>query len=255
LLNPDFLEAHVKLGTQYLQMNEPLWAAKQFNKAAEINDRVIDAYIGLSGAYKASGNSEEALSTLSLAAAIQPNTAFLVSQATALRFCASNPVEFSVSELIGPVIEAHRKERVKSPNDAELHYRVGLLLMSVVRLDEAMESFRQTLRINPTCQRARSKLAVCLHETGRKEQALDQIGAAYALDKNTLDMHYKTAILYSDRVKFASTLLNLQRQMQENLSDMDSTKNVSVVLQNLGLIDRAAAMWDNMAAMSDSARI
>ena len=53
---PDFLEATIKLGTQYLQLGEASLAAKQFNKAVEINDKIVDAYIGLAIAQKLDGN-------------------------------------------------------------------------------------------------------------------------------------------------------------------------------------------------------
>ena len=49
---PDFLEATIKLGTQYLQLGNESLAAMQFNKAVEINDKIVDAYIGLSIAQK-----------------------------------------------------------------------------------------------------------------------------------------------------------------------------------------------------------
>ncbi len=55
-LCPDFLEATIKLGTQYLQLNEHRLAAQQFNKAVEINDSIVDAYIGLAIAQNSAGN-------------------------------------------------------------------------------------------------------------------------------------------------------------------------------------------------------
>ncbi|MHC4708616.1 MAG: tetratricopeptide repeat protein, partial [Planctomycetota bacterium] len=73
-ISPSFLEANIKLGTQYLQIQQEGLAAQQFNRAAEINDEIVDAYIGLAIAQKLAGRGSEALATLSLAAAIQPNS-------------------------------------------------------------------------------------------------------------------------------------------------------------------------------------
>jgi len=95
--------------------------------------------------------------------------------------------------------------------------------------------------------RARTKLILCLYEAGQKEIALDRLTLSDCLDKNTLDLHYKTALLFSHKIKFASSLLNLQRMTETNLASSDSTINVSIVLQNLGLLDRAEALWDNLA--------
>jgi len=35
--------------------------------------------------------------------------------------------------------------------------------------------------------------------------------------------------------------------MQDNFADAYNVPNVAVVLENLGLLDRAAAMWDNLS--------
>ncbi|GAJ00964.1 unnamed protein product, partial [marine sediment metagenome] len=83
---PDFLEATIKLGTQHLQMHTDQLAAQQFNRAVEINDQIVDAYIGLATAQKLAGKTSDALVTLSLATAIQPNSSFLFAETATLQF-------------------------------------------------------------------------------------------------------------------------------------------------------------------------
>ncbi|HEC03535.1 MAG TPA: tetratricopeptide repeat protein, partial [Phycisphaerales bacterium] len=83
---PDLLEATIKLGTQYLQMDQDELAAEQFNRAVEINDKIVDAYLGLASSQKSAGAASEALGTLSLAAAIQPNSSLLFAETASLRF-------------------------------------------------------------------------------------------------------------------------------------------------------------------------
>jgi len=121
-------------------------------------------------------------------------------------------------------------------------------------MSEAIKAFQSTLEINPTYSRARSKLAVCLFETGQKESALEQLIGPDCLDKETLELHYKTALLYCDRLKFASSLLNLDHYMENNFACTDAAVNISIVLQNLGLLDRASTMWDNLCDTAKQAR-
>ena len=59
-----------------------------------------------------------------------------------------------------------------------------------------------------------------------------------------LSLHYRTALLYCDRIKFASSLLNLEHFLENNFAAPEATVNIALVLQNLGLLDRAATMWD-----------
>jgi tetratricopeptide (TPR) repeat protein len=258
-IRPDFLEATIKLGTQYLQMRADQLAAQQFNRAVEINDQIVDAYIGLAIAQKLAGNASDALGTLSLAAAIQPNSSLLLAETATLQFKAgfgANPPFHNAddsADLIDAVIGAHWRQIAHRPQNPELHYRLGVLMMSVGRIDEAIKAFQSALEINPTYTRARSKMAVCLFETDQKEVALEQLIGPDCLDKDTLELHYKVALLYCDRIKFASSLINLERLLENNFACTDATVNISVVLQNLGLLDRAAAMWDNLSDMAAQA--
>ncbi len=254
---PNFLEPIIKLGTQYLQLNDPHSAAKQFNRAVEINDQIVDAYIGLSTAYKLANAISEAISTLSLAAAIQPNSSFLFAETATLQFMERfgqtfpSPDGHDSANLIEVVICAHKNEIASRPQNPDLYYRLGILMMSVARLAEAIQAFHTALEINPTYHRAKSKLAVCLFETNQRESALTQLMAPDYLDKDALTLHYKVAMLYCDRLKFASSLMNLDRLLENNFAHMDATVNISIVLQNLGLLDRVTATWDNL---SDTAR-
>jgi tetratricopeptide (TPR) repeat protein len=259
-ISPDFLEATIKLGTLYLQMQQERLAAQQFNWAAEINDQIVDAYIGLAIAQKLAEKVSDALATLSLAAAIQPNSSLLLAETATLQFrvsfgetLESHNDDDELNELMAAVIQSHQRQLTQRPQNPDLHYRLGVLLMSVGWMCEAIKAFQGALEINPTYSRARSKLAVCLFETGQKEQALEQLIGPDCLYKDTLELYYKTALLYCDRLKFASSLLNLDHYMENNFTCTDSAVNISIVLQNLGLLDRATAMWDNLSDTANQA--
>jgi tetratricopeptide (TPR) repeat protein len=258
---PGFLEATIKLGTHYLQMHAERLAAQQFNRAIEINDQIVDAYLGLAIAQKLAGNVSGALVTLSLAAAIDGNSSLLLAETATLQFktdfiadsasyndeCTIGLIENDSINLIKDVIAAHQQQIANRPQNPDLNYRLGVLMMSIGKMDEAVKLLQTAVELNPTYARARSKLAACLFETGRRQDALEQIIAPDCLDKDTLELHYKVALLYCDSVKFASSLINLNRLLENNFTFADATVNISVVLQNLGLLDRAAAMWDNLS--------
>ncbi len=249
---PDFLEANIKLGTQYLHLNQHQLAAQQFNTAAEINEKIVDAYIGLAIAHSLAEQDSTAKEALSLAVAIEPNTAFLFAETATLQFTATLRQSWNfepsdkLATSLAAVIGAHQKQIKQRPQNPDLHHTLGILLMASKRMDQAAKAFQAALDLNPTHARARNKLAICLFETGQKDIALKQLIGPNCLDKDTLQLHYKTALLYCDKLKFASTLLNLERQMESNFTVSDATVNVSIVLQNLGLVDRATATWDSL---------
>lgn len=255
---PNCLEATIKLGTGYLKMNEIKPAAQQFNRAVEINDQIVEAYIGLAMAQKAAGRESEALSTLGLAAAIQPNSSLLFAQTAVLKF----EDEFGIDSRYGDednanllyrVIEAHRGQISVRPQNPDLYYRLGVLMMGIEKMEEASEAFQAALELNPAYNRAESKLAVCLFMTGKREAALRRINQTRCPDKEILELHYQTALLYCDKIKFASSVMNLQNSIENNFSRADAAVNISLVLQNLGLLDRATVMWDNLSETASEA--
>ncbi len=256
---PDSLEATIRLGTQYLQIHQHQQAARQFNRAVELNDQIVDAYIGLAIAHNLAGNVPEALGTLSLAAAIQPNSSLLFAETATLQFRENLTNDFSSaseihsSDLMEEVISAHRQQIAAKPRNPDLHYRLGVLMMSVGRLSDAVELFQTALEINPTYYRSKSKLAVCLLETDQEERAIGYLNGPEHIDKDSLELHYKTALLYCDKVKFASSLMNLEHYMETNFATADVAVNISIVLQNLELLDRASAMWENLSDTASQA--
>jgi superkiller protein 3 len=250
-LRPGCLEATIKLGTAYLQNNDYQTAAGYFNKAFEINDNIVDAYIGLAVAYKLSKNDNEAVDTLSLAAAIEPNSSLLFAQTAALHLKNTLNYQFDSdlqdnNNLVERVIAAHNDQLHLNPNNPDLYYRLGILMMHAKRVDNAIEAFNNALEINPTFYRARNKLAICLNESGDNNSALEVLAGPDCLDEDTLSLHYKTALLYCDKVKFACSLINLENLLVDNFADSNACPNISIVLQNLGLLDRASCMWESL---------
>jgi len=249
---PDFLEATIKLGTNYLRMHAEQLAAQQFNRAIEINDKIVAAYVGLAAAQNLAGHASEALNTLSLASAIQPNSGFLFAETGKLILKAALEANLIQAPEAGRpldevVIAAHRAHLERFPYNPDLHYRLGILCANANRMSEAAESLQMALTINPTFARAGTKLAVCLFETGRSQEALDLIMPTTHYTPDTLELYYQTALLYCNRIKFASSVINLQHQLETTIGpNLDSTTNISIVLQNLGLSDTVGLMWENL---------
>ena len=249
---PDFLEATIRLGTCFLKMHADQLAAQQFNRAIEVNDKIVEAYTGLAAAQRLAGRSAEAANTLSLASAIQPNSSFLFTETAKLILKAALEANLLPAPPDGQrfeqsVLAAHQHHLAQSPNNPDLHYRLGILHMNGRRIQQASDCFKAALEINPTFSRAATKLAVCLFETGHKEEALDLIMPPHDYDATTLELYYKTALLYGNRIKFASSMINLQHQIEADSSpDLDPATNISIVLQNLGLCDTTGLMWENL---------
>ena len=227
----------------------------------EINDEIIDAYVGLATAQKLADKTRESYGTLSLAAAIAPNSVLLFSNMAALNFRCTSDTDGNSScdtndgvsgDIMKNVVEKYSQQLANHPDNADAYYKYGLLLLQGANLPSASQHFESALEINPTHYRARAKRAICLNEIGKKTEAVKILTAAVSPDSDIFTLHYKTAILFADRGQFLKTAEHLQGSLNQSLTKTAATPNLSVVLQNLGLVDKASAAWDGWDSTADS---
>ena len=226
---------------------------RQFNQAAELNDEIVDAYIGLAAAHQLSGDTGEAGRTLSLAASIQQNSTLLFSESATLHFQSilddghiDTASEDKVIVMINDVIRAHKDQVRHFESRADVHYKYGILMMVENNYDEAIAAFEKTIRLNPIHYRAKNKLCLCLHDSGQIDQAAAILTGSEDLPAVMLEYYYQTAILYCDRPKFAKALRKIQTQLGEPIQNTAIHTNMETILENLGLVDRAFTNWHRM---------
>jgi tetratricopeptide (TPR) repeat protein len=255
--SPDYLEGRIKLGMYYLKSGQDILAAEQFNKAFDINDNIVDAYIGLSIAYHLLKDHSKAIDTLNLASSIQNNSLLLFTETACLHYKTCSGLEDTSfndhNDLINSVIEAHHQQILLSSHNPDLYYRFGILLMNYNRLSDAISAFENTLDINPYFSGALNKLAVCLSQSGNIDEAFYRLVKSISLDNDIVNLHYQTAILYYDLPKFASSIFNLENIFSNNYSSLETTQNISIILQNLAILDKSTVMWDNLLDTSNKA--
>ena len=137
-------------------------AARNFDRAIELNDRILGAYVGMGVAQQAMGQTEEALASFEMAAGIEPNSTLLFSEIARLQLKVSaaqqaraylepsaiaqapqGPPEAKVRDLVDQQIHNVRAVLCEHPHHADLHYRLGLLLRQSGDLSGAIASFHR----------------------------------------------------------------------------------------------------------------
>lgn len=256
---PNSLEAMIKLGTYYLRGRRFSLAAEQFNRAAELNDEIVDAYMGLAISHLEAGDSDEARRTISLAASIQQNSTLLFSEAATLHF--QSIVDDSTPEsagsdkvvvMINDVIRAHQDQVRHLQTRADVHYKYGILMMVENNYREAIKAFQKTIQLNPIHYRAQYKLCLCRFDNGQVDDALAKLAQKQELPSGMLVQYYRTAILYCDRPAFAKALRHVQRQLGQPIQDTEVHTNLETILENLGLVDRAFTSWHRMIETAEN---
>ncbi len=269
-LQPDFLEANVKLGTHHLICGRWDQAADAFHNAAELNDRAMLSYVGLGVAQAASGDVEQAMNSFDLAASIEPNTSLLMTEMARLQLKAAVADEFLKSfetghpgdhsdvsldndDLLHMQIERHAAEVRRKPDHADVRYRYGVLLRAEDRTGEAMEQFRLATEINPSYVQALVKLGVCRQELGQSDEAIETFKRVLDIESEYVDMHYRLGLLYTDRRQFDLAVKEMEAAAQGAPDNTQVRAALALSLQNMGLMDRAAATWRSLWKMHQAA--
>lgn len=257
-IHPTFLEATVKLGTQHLRAGRFADAALSFNQAVELNDRLLTAFVGLGVSQHAARREREADATFDLAAGLAPNSTLLFCETARLQLKCElrrRRLELGTGEyehepesdgLLAESLRRHEQAIVKAPVRADLHYREGLLLRQTGEFDRALDSFRRAATITPGYYKALIKLGVSLRENGRREESLDAFRRALSTEPRDVEVHYQLGLLYSARSYFDIAMDQFEGQARTPEDLRSFQHNLMLALQNIGMVDRAAANWESL---------
>ncbi len=264
-IHPNFLEAVVRLGAHHLRMKRFSDAAGCFARAVEINDNLLVAYVGLGIAQSRLNNPQEAQSSFTMAGSIEPNSTLLFAEMARLHLkCAIEKRQSNLSShpasadqayrdhndnfLLDQQIAAHAQLIPDHPNCADLYYRYGLLLEARNNPDQAIDQFRRALAINPAYLKAQIKLALALQRNKQIAPAHELLDRTVQIDSESIDLHYRLALMYSDHSKFALTV----EQCEQTDQQLDLPANVFLALQNMCLIDPAVVSFNAMRQVTDT---
>ncbi len=261
-INPDYLEATIKIGTNHLRAGRYTEAARWFNRAVELNDRMLTAFVGMGVAQQRLGMNEEALRSFEMAANVEPNSSLLFSESARLylktapaeqvekylstRSMADDPNgpnSDDVTCMLERQIANIRAAIERSPNHADLYYRLGLLLRQTGDVDGATEAYQQAVAINPNYVKAIMKLGLALRDQGKVAAAIDCLKRAVDLDSEPAQIHYELGLLYASRDQFNHAVKQFEQACDASPRNVDFRAHLSLALQNMGLMDRAKASW------------
>ena len=253
-IQPNSLEATIKLGTHYLRYERFSLAAEQFNRAAEINDEILDAYMGLALAQKMGKQEDDVEQTLSLASSIHKNSVLLFTEATMLQFQSvldekgnMNTTSDKTSVSIDDVIRAYQKQIKSHKNRSDVHYKYGILMMGENKLSVAISALKNALSCNPSNYRVLYKLIIGTFDKCQTEKAVEMLSQPDLERASVFEQYYQMTMLYADKNLFAKALKKLSI-----LSAAESYKNAEIrsdledMFETLGVVDRSVVNWDRI---------
>jgi tetratricopeptide (TPR) repeat protein len=157
-------------------------------------------------------------------------------------------------ELLNIQIARHADRVEKQPGYADVHYRYGVLLRAEGRLPEALEQFEKAVSINSTYTQAVIKKGITLQDLGQTDQAIETLTRALELAPEYVDLHYRLGLLYTDGKRFEEAIKHLETADEYAGNNEQIRATLALALQNMGLMDRAAATWRSLSQMHEAAR-
>lgn len=258
--HPNYLEATIKLGTHQLRDGQASAAAQSFARAAELNDRLITAFVGLGVAQSAAGDEAGATATFLLAANLEPNSTLLFSETARLHFRDAlereqgglDPLDMPppAQELLEEALRRHEQALHMRPAQADLHYRHGLLLRQAGEIQRAADAFGRAVAISPHYSKALIKYGITLKELGRDAEAIGAFERAMRLDDRSIELHYQLGLLFAQRNHFDLAVEEFEAAAGPDAGRAAFRDNLALVLQNIGMVDRAQATWRSICALS-----
>jgi tetratricopeptide (TPR) repeat protein len=194
------------------------------------------------------------LETLSLASAIQQNSILLFSESACLQFQSVmddnyeyNPTSDKVIVSINDVIRAYQEQLKRNGCRPDVNYKYGLLMMGENNLPLATSLFQNTLDLNPIYYRAQQKLAICAYDQGHFDKAVKMLRYTESFGATVYEKYYRLSVLYTNKKDFTEAIKRFRMVHSANMSDAVETQvNIEIVLENLGMINRAFANWERL---------
>jgi len=135
-----------------------------------------------------------------------------------------------------------------SPDMAQAHYALALAEQKLGRNAQALASIEQVLRCEPSAA-AHNQKGVLLLEEGDVAGALTSFEAAIALDANDGTAHNNLGyVLFRDRGDYLRGASHIERALELDPENIDAQCNYSMVLVHQGKLEQALALCNRILA-------
>jgi protein O-mannosyl-transferase len=127
----------------------------------------------------------------------------------------------------------------RNPDCWMAHNNLGLLLMNQGHAEEAVEHYRQAIRINPHYTDALNSLGIALAAGGRLEEAADNFRQATRIDPNDFKALNNLGIALAAQGRLDEAIENYYRAIQVNPNYYEAHNNLGATLAAKGRFDEA----------------
>jgi tetratricopeptide (TPR) repeat protein len=151
---------------------------------------------------------------------------------------------------------------LKSPQKARPHYNLGIALAEIGQADEAIEHYRQALRINPGYASAHTNLGIELYRRGKVDEAFDHYAKALKINPDFENAHMQLGIALAGIGRIPEAIDHYAAILRINPASSEAHNNLGNIFLKQGRMEAAtrhysraikinpnyAAAYNNMGA-------
>ena len=140
-------------------------------------------------------------------------------------------------------LNANKTAVILSPQDAQIHYNLGITLKELGRLDEAEASYRQAIALQPDNAQAHNNLGLTLEALGRLDEAEASSREAIALQPSYAEAHNNLGLMLKSLGRLDEAEASSRQAIALQPDNAQAHNNLGLTLQALGRLDEAEASY------------
>ena len=129
--------------------------------------------------------------------------------------------------------------RQKSPGKARPHYNLGLALEASGRTEEAIQSYRQAVRIDPNHTEAYNNLGVAHAEKGMLPEAVRYYSISLRINPDSDRAHHNLGLVLARQGKMNEAVRHFSEALRINPNYANAHHNLGIALASRGRLNKA----------------
>jgi tetratricopeptide (TPR) repeat protein len=131
-----------------------------------------------------------------------------------------------------------------NPRNAAAHNNLGLALVSLGRVQEAIAHYEQALQIKPDYAEAHYNLGIALAQTGKIEEAVAHYEQALRIKPDHAEAHYNLGVALAQAGRVGEAIRHLEQALRIKPDYAEAHYNLGVALARLGRLQEAMGHWE-----------
>lgn len=221
-IRPGYWDNYNKLGFCYYIFGRYSDAAEEFRRVIRIQPDNYQGYDNLGGVYLFMGRYEDAAAMHRRAIEIYPNGVSYTNLGTAYFYL--ERYEQAIAAY-NAAAELDPRDEVLFRNLGDAYLRVGKQQEAEAQFDRAMKLINGHLSVNAEDARMLADLAICQAKLNRKEEALENIERAIALEPRNTTLMYEQAVVYALTGRTEEAIKHLGRALAHGYSRAEAERD------------------------------